>query len=281
MTRTLLIRGLLVGLAAGIVAFIIAHIFGEPSVAAAIALEEAGHVHGAGEVEVVSRSVQSTVGLLVAVLAFGASVGGLFGLAFAVAQGRLGTLSARTSAGLIALIGFVTIYLVPFIKYPPNPPAVGNPETIGRRTALFFTMMLLSILSAVAAVVIARQIHRLGGWDRALSGVAIYVALVTVCIAVMPRINEVGPHFPATTLWDFRAGSLLVQLSVWTTLGLLYGALTDRASRPRRRSLRERTPSSLAPAAGSPLKQVAATGNHTILEDGASADRPAPPATLS
>lgn len=246
MTRTLLVRGLLVGLAAGIVAFVVAHFFGEPSVAAAIAVEEAGHAHthDAGEVELVSRTVQSTAGLLVALLAFGASFGGLFGLAFAVAQGRLGQISARTSAGLIALVGFVTIYLVPFVKYPPNPPAVGNPETIGRRTGLYFTMMLLSILSAVVAVLVARQIHRFSGWDRVLSGVGIYLALVAICMAIMPQINEVGA-FPATTLWGFRAGSILIQLSVWATLGLLYGALTDRANRQRGQSSTTRSATGL------------------------------------
>jgi hypothetical protein len=245
MTRTMLVRGLLVGLAAGIVAFIVAHIFGEPSVAAAIAVEESGHAHEAGAVELVSRGVQSTFGLLVALLAFGASIGGLFGLAFAVAQGRVGRLGARTTAGLIALVGFVTIYLVPFIKYPANPPAVGHPETISRRTILYFTMMALSILDAVAAIWIARQLHRFSSWDRTLVGVACYLVLVAVSMAVLPQIQEVGADFPATTLWGFRAGSLLTQLAVWATLGLLYGALADRASGPQRLSSRKRTSADL------------------------------------
>jgi Probable cobalt transporter subunit (CbtA) len=232
LTRTLLVRGLLVGLAAGVVAFIFAHFFGEPSVAAAIALEEAGHPHVAGEDELVSRGVQSTVGLLAALLGFGAAMGGLFGLAFAVAQGRVGRIGARATAGLIALVGFVTIYLVPFIKYPGNPPAVGNPDTIGRRTQLYFAMMVLSILAAVAAVWLARQIHRLSGWDRILVGVGIYLTLVTICMAILPAVNEVARDFPADTLWSFRAGSLLIQLAVWATLGVLYGALTARSERP-------------------------------------------------
>jgi hypothetical protein len=246
MTRTLLVRGLLVGLAAGIVAFILAHVFGEPSVAAAIAVEESGHAHDAGAVEIVSRGVQSTAGLLVALLGFGAAIGGLFGLAFAVAQGRLGRVGARTSAALIALVGFVTIYLVPFLKYPANPPAVGNPDTIGRRTQLYFAMMVLSILDAVAAIWLARQIHRFSGWDRALSGVGIYLTLVTICMAILPQVNEVGPDFPASTLWGFRTGSLVTQLAVWATLGLLYGGLTARAERQRRPAAATRKASSTA-----------------------------------
>ena len=245
---------MLVGLAAGMVAFILAHFFGEPSVAAAIAVEGAGHPPEVGMAELVSRSVQSTVGLLVALLAFGASIGGLFGVAFAMAQGRLGRMGARTSAALIALVGFVTIYLVPFIKYPANPPAVGRPETIGQRSGLYFTMVLLSILAAVVAVVVARQIHRFCSWDRVLTGVGIYLTLVTICMAIMPQVNAVGSAFPATTLWSFRAGSLLTEFAVWATLGLLYGGLTDRASRPRRGATAKRTPASL-PACQPDLRQ--------------------------
>jgi len=241
----MLVRGLLVGLAAGVVAFIFAHLFGEPAVAAAIAVEESGHAHEAGEVELISRNLQSTVGLLVALLGFGAAIGGLFGLAFALAQGRLGQVGPRTTAGLIALVGFVTISLVPFIKYPANPPAVGNPDTIGRRTQLFFAMMLLSILGAVAAVWLARQIYRFSGWDRALIGVGIYIAIVTICMGILPQVNEVGPGFPAATLWGFRTGSLLTQVAVWVTLGLLYGALTERAEGQKGHQSARRPSSSL------------------------------------
>lgn len=230
MTRTLLVRGLLVGVVAGVVAFVVAYFFGEPSVAAAIAVEEHGQVHDPAAVEVVSRSVQSTVGLLAALVGFGASIGGLFGLAFAFCQGRLGDLGVRTSAALIALVGFVTLYLMPFIKYPANPPAVGPPDTLDQRASVFFLMMVLSVLAAVLAVGVASHLGRLSGWHRTLSGVGIYLILTTICMAILPQLNEVGAGFPASTLWEFRTGSLLTQVAVWATLGLLYGALTDRAS---------------------------------------------------
>jgi hypothetical protein len=234
MTRTLLVRGLVVGLVAGVVAFVVAYFLGEPSIAAAIAVEERGQAHDPATVEVVSRTVQSTAGLLVAMLGFGASIGGLFGLAFAFCQGRLGGLGARTRAALIALVGFVTIYLIPFVKYPPNPPAVGRPETIGQRTSLFFLMMVLSFLAAFLASGVASHFARLSSWDRALCAVGSYLILVTICMAVLPTVNEVGAGFPASTLWEFRTGSLVTHVAIWSTLGLLYGALTERAERAGR-----------------------------------------------
>jgi hypothetical protein len=235
MTRSFLIRGLLVGLLAGAVAFVVAHFLGEPSVAAAIAVEESGHAaeHAAGHPEeLVSRDVQSSLGLLTALLLFGAALGGLFGIGAATAQGRLGRLGARATSALLALAGFVTVSLVPFLKYPANPPAVGDPSTIGRRSGLYFAMLALSLLFAVAAVWVGRRLRTQSTWNRCLAGVATFVVLVAVAYAVLPAVDEVGT-FPADVLWRFRLGSLATQLAVWTTLGLAFGALTERAAAAR------------------------------------------------
>ncbi|MGH8867461.1 MAG: CbtA family protein [Actinomycetes bacterium] len=229
--RGFLVRGLLVGVAAGLAAFVVAYVLGEPGVRDAIGVEEAaaqaagGHAH---EEALVSRSVQSTLGLGTAMLGFGASFGGLFGLAFAVAYGRLGSLGARATAAVLAVVGFVAISLVPFVKYPANPPAVGDPETIGRRTSLYFLMLVLSLLFVAAATYLARRLP-LGTWDRVLAGGGAYLVLVVAGMAVMPQVNEVGSAFPPTVLWSFRAGSLATLLTVWLVLGVLYGLLTERA----------------------------------------------------
>ena len=92
MVRTLLIRGMLVGILAGLLGFCFAWLFGEPQVDLAIAFET--HMHQlAGnppEAELVSRAVQSTVGLLTGLTIYGTALGGIFALVFAFAQGRLG-----------------------------------------------------------------------------------------------------------------------------------------------------------------------------------------------
>src|SRR5215469_14054438 len=132
MVRALLVRGMLIGVLAGLLASGFAWIYGEPEVDLAIGFEQHAH-HMAGEApeaELVSRSIQSTVGLLTGVVVYGAALGGLFALAFACAYGRLGALGARATASLLAVAGFVTLILVPQIKYPANPPAIGEPETI-------------------------------------------------------------------------------------------------------------------------------------------------------
>ena len=236
MAKSLLIRGMLVGIAAGIVAFLVARLFGESSVAQAIAVEgaHAAAAHEAEGPEEVSRTVQSTIGLLTATVVFGAGLGGIFALVFAFAQGRILRLGARGLAAMLALGGFVTVYAVPFLKYPPNPPAVGNPDTIGRRTALYFTMLAISLLIGVLAFVVARRLEpTLGVWNATIAAVALFVVLVGLAEWAMPVSQEVGADFPAITLYHFRIASFGIQLALWSTLGLLFGALTERSMRSR------------------------------------------------
>jgi predicted cobalt transporter CbtA len=248
MVRTFLVRGMLVGIVAGLLSFGFLKIYGEPQVDRAIAFEEqmdeakaefAKH-HGMAvpeeQPELVSRPVQAGLGLFVAVMVYSAAFGGLFGLAFAFAQGRMaGELSPQALAALLALIGFVAIYLVPNLKYPANPPSVGNPDTIGTRTALYFGMIGISLIAMIGAVNFRRMLTaRYGGWNATLMVAAYYLVVMIVAALLLPAINEVPDEFPAVVLWKFRIASLAAQLIMWTTLGLLFGALTQRAMALRR-----------------------------------------------
>ncbi|THA71156.1 hypothetical protein E6P78_07925 [Streptomyces sp. A0958] len=235
--RALLVRGMLAGLVAGALALLVAYFLGESRVDAAIALEEAhsahGHDHGAAE-ELVSRSMQSTAGLATGVLVFGVAVGGIAALVFCYALGRMGRFGPRATAALIAGAALLSVYIVPFLKYPANPPAVGNPDTIGKRTALFFLMVALSVLLAVAAVIIGKRLApRLGNWNATVAAAAGYLLVIALAYVFLPSINEVGADFPATLLWQFRLATLAVQVTLWTTFGLLFGHLTERLLVPR------------------------------------------------
>src|SRR5580704_3238575 len=114
MVGNLLLRGMLVGVFAGLLAFGYAKIFGEPQVDRAIAFEDQMNqaIGEAPEPELVSRPVQSGVGLLTGVVVYGTAFGGLFALAFAFAYQRIGHLSARGTAALLAGAGFVALVLV-------------------------------------------------------------------------------------------------------------------------------------------------------------------------
>jgi predicted cobalt transporter CbtA len=245
MARTLLIRGMLVGVVAGVLAYAFASLFGESPIDKAIAFEGI-HSHGGDEEELVSRTVQSTLGLATAVLVYGAALGGIFGLAFAFAYGRLGQIGARATSLLVAGLGFVAMALVPFLKYPANPPAANNAETIGRRTTLYFLMLLFSVLTAVGAVLLARSLTlRLGGWNATLVAIAAFIAVVGIVGAVLPAVAETPADFPATVLYQFRLASISTQLVVWTTFGVLFGALTERSLRRQQAGVTPRQPAAV------------------------------------
>lgn len=232
MTGHLLVRGMLVGLFAGILAFGFAKVFGEPQVDKAIAFEElmAQMHHEAPEEALVSREVQSTIGLFTGIAVYSISLGGIFALVFAYSVGRIGAISPRGLAALLALAAFVTLIFVPELKYPANPPSVGDPETIKQRTTLFFLMLLVSIVMAVIAVNTARKlIPAVGVWGGSMAAIALYIVVMAIAGFLFPAINEVPADFSAVVLWQFRVASLGIQVVIWTTTGLAFGWLTERA----------------------------------------------------
>ncbi len=239
MVRGLLIRGMLVGLAAGIVAFCVAKILGEPFVDLAIAFEAKMYaaMNMPEEPELVSRGVQSTIGLLTGVLLYGAAFGGLFALVFAYAYGRMGNLGPRATAALLALAAFITIVVVPDLKYPANPPSVGEPDTIGFRTEWYFMMLVISIAAMTLALSARKALTgKHGPWNAAIAGGILFIALVIAAQLLLPAINEVPKDFPAAVLWNFRIANLGIQAALWAVLGLGFGFLAERLMLGKRRS---------------------------------------------
>jgi predicted cobalt transporter CbtA len=246
MLRNLLLCGLVAGLCAGVVSTGFASLAGEPAIDGAIAYEEAhssADLEHAAEPVPVSRALQKTGGLLTALVVDGVALGGIFALVFAFAYGRIGRASPRATAYWLAGAGFVVLFLVPFVKYPATPPAVGDPDTIGRRTTLYATMFAISVLAAMAAGRLRPALReRFGG--HAATGLALLAYLVVVIAAglVLPGIHEVPADFPANTLWRFREASVGLQVTMWATIGTLFGfaaqrVMTGRPVLARRASL--------------------------------------------
>jgi hypothetical protein len=236
MIRSLLVRGMLVGVLAGLLAFAFAYAFGEPQVQHAIDFEGqlAAMHHEPAEAELVSRGVQRTLGLLTGTLAMSIALGGLFALVYAWAYGRIGPFGARATAALLALGAYASITLVPFTKYPANPPTVGNPDTIDRRTVLFVVMILISILALVAAAYVRRELlTRLGAWNASIAAGLAFVAVVAVAELILPVVHETPAGFPADVLWRFRIASLGINATIWATIGLAFGAAAERLLAPR------------------------------------------------
>ena len=245
MTRSFLVRGMLAGVIAGLLVFAFSRWLGEPQVERAIAFETSmEHASGeAPEPEMVSRGVQRGIGLLTAVVVEGVAVGGLFGLAFACIYGRFGIADPRGLSALLAGFAFLATAVVPNLKYPANPPSVGNPASIGIRTASFFLLIACSIAAIIFAIQIARRLAvRYGTWNGYLLGAAFYVVIIGVILHFFPDFDEVPPGFPATLIWRFRITALEIQAVMWLTVGLLFGWLTSRKNQRPLPFIRNLTP---------------------------------------
>jgi Probable cobalt transporter subunit (CbtA) len=121
----------------------------------------------------------------------------------ACAYGRIQPASPRALSALLAGLGFVTIAVVPALKYPTNPPYVGNPDTIGVRTAAFFMLLAFSVVAMALAVKIESFFHkRWGGWNASLVAVVLFVVVITVVSHFLPDFNEVPVGFPVTLMWS-------------------------------------------------------------------------------
>lgn len=220
-------RGIAAGLLAGLLTGLFAFFFGEPFVDRAIGLEDAA----GGHQEIFSRSTQR-IGLFFATGLFGVTVGGLFGIAYTYFRSRLASKSEWNRSLSLAGAIFAGAFLVPFVKYPANPPAVGDPETIGSRTAAYLAMVGLSLLVVLVAWRVARTLRK-KGIDAPVRQLAVGLGVTVVMgilFLVLPAAPDPG-EFPAGLLWSFRLSSLGTQLVFWTGLGVVFGLLCERANR--------------------------------------------------
>ncbi len=249
MERKFIGAGLLSGLIAGVVSFVFARIFIEPLVAKAIdyedvrsdaetALAGGGHEHGA---ELFTRSVQENIGAGVGTVVFAVAIGALFAVVYTVAWALIGRRWPDTDPRVVAAVtggvAFVAVIGVPYFVYPPNPPAVGEEDTIGERSGSYLTVTLVSIVLAVAAVALAVWLHdRIGVLLGAVVAAVAYLVGVTITASVLPDFAEipgpvmdgnriVAPGFPGQVVADYRVYAIANQVILWTVLTVVFVGL--------------------------------------------------------
>lgn len=252
MTGKLLLKGMFAGLIAGVFAFAFAHHFGEPQVDRAIAFEasigghhheaspdeSSAHAHPPAAEEEISRHTQSGAGLLSGMVLLGAALGGGLALVWAFSYQRVGQISPKALALCLAVAGFLIFSLLPGLKYPPNPPAVGNPDTIGYRTSLYFIMMFLSACIIYASILARKRLTTtLSAWNSCLVSTLMAIVLLAAAYALLPAINDIPNDFSADLLWRFRLSSFGIQFVLWGTIGIMFGILSANMFPQKKQSL--------------------------------------------
>ena len=271
MAQRLLLRGLLAGGIAGLLAFLFARIFAEPVISRAIDYESGRDaVQGTldkalglpvypADPEIFSRTIQANLGIGAGMILFGAAMGTLFAVVYAVCLGRTGLLRPRTLSVLLAGGGLLAIYLIPFIKYPANPPSIGHSDTIKERSGVYVLMVLASIVLLVLAVLLGRRLQaRFGNWNASLMAGGAFIVAIGIVMALLPQLGSLAanvatygshatetplpltdtkgvivyPGFPADDLYTFRLYSVTAQLILWSAIGLIFAPLAERLLKP-------------------------------------------------
>ena len=223
-------NGALAGLAGGAALAAVLLVAGEGPLQRAIDLEPAGGG------ELITRTGQRAGGVVAALL-----VGAVLGVAFSVALALIRRPSSPATDSWLAPVGwaalaFTVLHLVPFLKYPPNPPGIGESGTVGRRTGLYLALLAWSVVAAWAGSRARRWLTRRGHTDAVArpGAVAVTAGLLLVAFAFLPA----GPDpdaVPASIVWSFRLASIGGWAGFWAVTGtvLAWLNLPTALRRPR------------------------------------------------
>ena len=228
--KRLLAAGTLAGLAAGVASALFAATAGRGPIRDAIALEDSiSHAtSGAHHEDLFGRGVQE-VGGAIGLVVFGLALGVIFAIVLGAVGPRLAASTPLAASVRLGCAGFVAVVVVPFLKYPANPPAVGDPSTVNERTILYFAALALSILLTWAVWRFHRA-ARLAPTAQAWATAALYAAGLAVILLALPASPD-PVEAPADLIWRFRLASLGGLAAAWAMLALVIGTLLSRPAR--------------------------------------------------
>jgi predicted cobalt transporter CbtA len=207
----------------------------EPSIRRALRIEEARSAGDAHDEELVGRTAQ-VIGGMLAAAAVAVCVAVVLAVVFSAVRHHLPPSTDFGRAVLLAGCGFVAVALIPALKYPANPPGVGDPETINTRTLQYVALVAAAIAVTWLGFVVRAALAR-RGWlppqAATLTAVTV-VAGYSLLLIVFPGTPDAVPaDIPGELLWQFRLGSLAELAAMWTTLGLTLGLLLSPRQRAR------------------------------------------------
>jgi len=164
-------------------------------------------------------------GEIVAGTILGVSLGALFGVVFALTRNSIPGSNDKKKALILAGVMLLIIYIVPALKYPANPPAVGDPETIYYRESLYIILLTVSSFSALGLAFLYRKLGDKKG--KQILVPVIYIGIIAAAFMILPP-NPDEITAPMDLVIGFRIASGLTMSAFWGLLGLILGALWDK-----------------------------------------------------
>jgi len=162
-------------------------------------------------------------GLILAGIILGTSIGALFGLVFAFARKSLPGNNDLKKSLILAGIMWFTIYLIPFLKYPANPPTVGDTETIELRIILYLSFIAISGISTIGFYKLSTKLQNRKKFISLIG----YGIFISIAFFVMPE-NPDEVTTPMDFVNEFRFMSVLGVTSFWISIGIIFGLFWNR-----------------------------------------------------
>ena len=231
-TLTFIAVTLFSGAIAGAILGIINQIIVEPFIQQAIDIENQNAI-AAGELfnpsEYAAYRIWQRGGEIAAGTVLGLSIGALFGIVFAYTHSSVPGSNNKKKVLIVASIMWFVLFLIPALKYPANPPAVGDPETIYYREGLYIGLLAISGFSAFGLALLYRKLgsRTPNNKNRIIIVPLIYAAIIVGAILIMPP-NPDKISAPMDLVQGFRIASAFTMSIFWGLLGLILGALWDR-----------------------------------------------------
>ena len=171
-------------------------------------------------------------GEIIAGTILGLSIGSLYGIVFAYTRGSIsGTNNNKKKALIVAGIMWLVLFLMPALKYPPNPPAVGNPETIYYRQSLYVAFLAISGFSALGLAFLYRKMMVASSNNTKKKAIkipsALYAAIMAGAYLAMPA-NPDPINAPIDLVIGFRITSAITISVFWALLGIIFGTFWDK-----------------------------------------------------
>ncbi|MBS3926486.1 MAG: CbtA family protein [Nitrosarchaeum sp.] len=220
---------LISGLSAGLIHGAANFVFVEPSLDQAIGIENQ-HLFASGEekdtpefrAEFDSYRYWQKSGQILAGAILGISIGSLFGIIFVLSRNSLPGKSDIRKSLILTGIMWLAIYLIPFLKYPANPPTVGDPDTVVLRSILFLAFIAISGFGALGFYKIFKKLKTKK--FIAILGYAVFIGMV---FFTMPE-NPDKITAPMNLVEHFRIMSAVAVSIYWLSLGIILGSLWNR-----------------------------------------------------
>ncbi|HJT48880.1 MAG TPA: CbtA family protein [Nitrososphaeraceae archaeon] len=228
---TFVIVTLLSGAIAGIILGLINQAIVEPFIDKAIGIETQRHIDRGESVNAAKQSQYRTWqkgGEVVAAATYGISLSALFGIVFSFSRRSLPGFNNKRKALLLACIMFFVIFLIPALKYPANPPAVGNPATIYYREMLYVGFIAVSGFSVLALAISYRRLQIYFPEKPTWLIISLIYTIIMISAYVVFPPNPDKVTIPSNLITSFRIASVSTIGIFWGVLGMIVGLFWDK-----------------------------------------------------